>query len=77
MNIGNRPTVDGKSLTIEVHFLDFDGNLYDKNLNISILTRIRDEQKFESVEILKNQLEKDREFAVLYLGKITILPKNH
>ena len=60
MNIGNRPTVDGKNQTIEVHFFDFDDDIYDQNLTVEVLDFLRDEQKFESVEHLKNQLEKDK-----------------
>ena len=60
MNIGNRPTVDGKNQTIEVHFFDFDDDIYDQDLTVEVLDFLRDEQKFESVEHLKNQLEKDK-----------------
>lgn len=66
MNIGFRPTVDGTSLSIEVHFFDFSETIYGKNLQISVLEKIRDEQKFASVEALKNQLEQDKIFAVNY-----------
>lgn len=65
MNIGYRPTVDGTSLTIEVHILDFDRDIYHSTLHISILKRIRDEKKFSGLEELKKQLEKDREEAYL------------
>ncbi|MEN8185683.1 MAG: bifunctional riboflavin kinase/FAD synthetase [Bacteroidota bacterium] len=63
MNIGFRPTVDGKHKTIEVHLLDFNGNLYDEELQIEILKRLREEQKFESVEALTLQIKKDEEKA--------------
>ncbi len=66
MNIGNKPTVKGEKLSLEVHFFNFDKNLYDKNLTISFLKRIRDEQKFDSIDELKNQLEKDRDFSLNY-----------
>lgn len=69
MNIGYKPTVNGEKLSLEVHFFDFDKNLYDKNITISFLKRIRDEQKFDSIEDLKNQLEKDKDFSLAYLNK--------
>lgn len=67
MNIGVNPTVNGENLSIEVHFLDFDADLYDEKITISILDRIRDEQKFESVVLLKLQLEKDKNTALSYI----------
>lgn len=59
MNIGNRPTVDGTHQTIEVHVLDFNADLYGKNITINLLKRLRDEQKFESVNQLFEQIKKD------------------
>lgn len=59
MNIGHNPTVDNKKLSIEVHFLDLDKDLYGKVLKINILKYIRDEQKFSSIEALKEQLHED------------------
>lgn len=59
MNIGNRPTVNGNSQTIEVHFFDFNQNLYGKELTIELLYFLREEQKFNSVEDLVVQLKKD------------------
>ena len=59
MNIGFNPTVDGKKLTVEINFFDFEGDLYGDFLQIEILQRIRDEQKFESLQNLKNQLNND------------------
>lgn len=60
MNIGNRPTVDGTLQTIEVHFLDFDQNLYNQNISVSLLKRLRSEQKFPSLDALKTQLHHDK-----------------
>lgn len=59
LNIGNRPTIDGKQQTIEVHFFNFDKNIYEENIQIELLKFIRDEEKFESIEALKNQLIED------------------
>lgn len=60
MNIGVNPTVNGKYQSIEIHFFDFDEDLYDEKIQIDIHKRLRDEKKFESVDALKNQLEKDK-----------------
>ena len=60
MNIGFNPTVDGQKQTIEIHYFDFNADLYNQKISVSILQRIRSEQKFESVEHLKEQLEKDK-----------------
>ena len=70
MNIGVNPTVNGENLSIEVHFLDFDADLYDEKITISIIDRIRDEQKFESVALLKLQLEKDKNTALSYISAL-------
>lgn len=64
MNIGHRPTLDnGPQKSLEVHLLDFDGNLYDTDMQIEFLEYVRDEQKFDSVEELKRQLMHDEEFC--------------
>ncbi|WP_297706922.1 bifunctional riboflavin kinase/FAD synthetase [uncultured Eudoraea sp.] len=61
MNIGFNPTVDGSSKSIEIHFFDFKADLYDQNIQVDIIERIRDEHKFNSLEELKAQLLKDKE----------------
>lgn len=66
MNIGNQPTVNGNSKRIEVHVLNFSDDLYDQNVTVCILDFIREEKKFDSLENLKSQLEKDKEFAFSY-----------
>ncbi|GAA3644638.1 bifunctional riboflavin kinase/FAD synthetase [Flavivirga jejuensis] len=68
MNIGMNPTVNGKKETIEVHFFNFDTDIYDKTIQIELLNRIRDEEKFESVEALKIQLKKDKQMALTYIA---------
>lgn len=67
MNIGNRPTVDGTSLSIEVHLLDFDATLYDFEISVYLLDFIRDEQKFENLEALTSQIEDDKKKAIQFL----------
>lgn len=66
MNIGNNPTVNGTLQSIEIHLLNFNKDIYHKNISIKILKRIRDEHKFESLEALKNQLKEDQFNAVTY-----------
>ncbi|MFG6685096.1 bifunctional riboflavin kinase/FAD synthetase [Mariniflexile sp. HNIBRBA6329] len=67
MNIGFNPTVEGQVETIEVHFFNFNRNIYNKTIQIDLLHRLRDEQKFESVEALKEQLLKDKEVSLSYI----------
>ncbi|WP_136466931.1 bifunctional riboflavin kinase/FAD synthetase [Flagellimonas onchidii] len=69
MNIGFNPTVSGKEKSIEVNFFDFEGNLYDKKLQVSLLHRIRDEHKFDSIEELQEQLKQDRVQSLLLISK--------
>ena len=70
MNIGFNPTVQGKKRTIEVHFFDFDSDIYDRHIRVAILQRIRSEEKFESVEFLKIQLGKDKDFSIQYIQNL-------
>ena len=63
LNIGNRLTVYGKDLRIEVHLFGFEGNLYNKRLEIKFLHYLRADQKFDSLEALKEQLHKDADHA--------------
>ena len=67
MNIGNRPTVDGNHQTIEVHFFDFEQDLYGQNLTIELIYFLRNEQKFESIDALINQLKEDQKNSENYL----------
>lgn len=69
MNIGYNPTVDGKEKTIEVHFFDFDEDLYEKPVRVSLLHRLRDETRFDSLDELKQQLRKDKERSLAYIAK--------
>ena len=61
MNIGTRPTFNGKAMSMEVNIFHFDGDLYDKPLAVSFIAKIRDERRFGSLEALAHQLEQDRE----------------
>lgn len=60
MNVGKRPTFDEK-LSLEVHIIDFNENLYNKTLKINFIKRLRDEVKFPSENELIEQLKKDKE----------------
>jgi riboflavin kinase/FMN adenylyltransferase len=70
MNIGYNPTVAGENLSIEVHYFDFDKYIYDQKIAVSILQHLRPEQKFGSVDLLKEQLNKDRQTALDYISKL-------
>ena len=70
MNIGFNPTVNGQNRSIEVHYFDFDADLYSKEIRVSILHRIRSEQKFPTFDLLKAQLEQDKQTAITYLNHL-------
>lgn len=67
MNIGSRPTVSGTHVTVEVHLLDWTGDLYGRTLTVSLEKFIRPEQKFPSLEALKAQIQEDCEAARRHL----------
>lgn len=59
-NLGVRPTIAGvPKLSLEVHILDFDGDLYDRHVHVEFLHKIRDEMKFDGLEALKAQIAQD------------------
>ena len=58
-NIGTRPTVDGQGVTVESYLLDFNGDLYGKNITVAFYEFLRPEQKFSSLEELKTQIAAD------------------
>lgn len=67
LNIGVRPTVDHSpepKQTIEVHVIDWSGDIYGKELNLSFISRLRGEMRFDSLEELRKRLESDREEAL-------------
>ena len=70
MNIGTNPTVDGKRLSIEVYYLNHNSNLYGQKIKVSLVDFIRDEKKFKSVDLLRQQLEKDVATAIAFIDKI-------
>lgn len=64
MNIGVRPTVGGLGRVIEVHLLDYKGDLYGRTLRVHLEAYLRPEQKFDGLDALKTQLERDRVNAI-------------
>jgi riboflavin kinase/FMN adenylyltransferase len=70
LNIGTRPTFDDGEInrSIEVHIIDFTGNLYHQNIKLYFYKRIRDEFKFNSIEELVNQLANDKASVIEYFN---------
>ncbi|MGK4566778.1 bifunctional riboflavin kinase/FAD synthetase [Flavobacterium sp. 3HN19-14] len=69
MSIGTNPTVGGESETIEINYFDLDEDLYGRTISVSILSRIRDEEKFNSIEALKEQLHRDKIISLEFIKK--------
>jgi riboflavin kinase/FMN adenylyltransferase len=67
-NIGLKPTVGGKVRTIETHILGFDEDIYGLPIHLHFRGRIRDEIKFPSLDVLRSQLEKDRDAVKQYIN---------
>lgn len=61
--IGNRPTIPGAGRCVEVHLLDFEGDLYGQELQVRFLGRLRAEERFDSLDLLKRQMDIDVETA--------------
>lgn len=70
MNIGSNPTVDGKTRSIEVHFFDFNEDIYNSELKIEFLKRLRSEEKFKNLDALKIQLKKDMKNASTFINAL-------
>jgi riboflavin kinase/FMN adenylyltransferase len=70
MNIGFNPTVNGQKQTIEVNLFDFDTDIYGKKIEVSLLQYLRDEQKFGSIDLLKAQLNQDKQNALFFVSKL-------
>ena len=62
-NIGNNPTVNGVKITVETYILDFDFDIYGKDIKVFFIKRIRDMHKFKDINALKEQLEIDKNYA--------------
>jgi riboflavin kinase / FMN adenylyltransferase len=59
MNIGTRPTINGKNVSVEIHLLNWEGDLYDQILTVKLVNFLRPEQKFSSLDDLKKQIKLD------------------
>jgi riboflavin kinase/FMN adenylyltransferase len=70
MNIGHNPTVGENNKTIEVHYFDVNEELYYKIITVAFLKFIRTEEKFDTIDALKIQLNKDREFSKNYINDL-------
>lgn len=70
MNIGVKPTLGNNEKSIEVHILNFSKDIYNQSLSVSIFKKIREEQKFQSLNELKNQLEKDKQTTISFFEKL-------
>lgn len=66
MNIGVKPTLGENLLSIEVHLLQFSEDIYGQKIQVNVIERLREEQKFESFEALKSQLEIDKKNTIQY-----------
>ena len=69
MNIGVNPTFQTNKESIEIHFFDFNKIIYNKTIQVDLIARLREEQKFDSVEALKEQLQKDKVATRRYLAE--------
>ena len=58
-NVGRRPTFDGEGITVEAHLFDFDGDLYGKVLRVAFIDSLRPELKFDGIDAIRAQIEKD------------------
>jgi len=74
MYIGNRPTFDGRDTSLEVFIMNFSGNLYQQQLLVSFVKRMRDDIRFDSLDELRLQLERDRQAVeALFNNEQTII----
>ncbi|MTH17120.1 bifunctional riboflavin kinase/FAD synthetase [Flavobacterium sp. LC2016-01] len=70
MNIGFNPTVSGEKQTIEVNLFDFNEDIYGKQIEVSLLQYLREEQKFGSVDLLKEQLNQDKVNSLAFVNQL-------
>jgi len=68
MSIGVRPTVDGKNRTIEMNIFDFDENIYGRIIKVFVCAYLRPEEKFNSLDELKAQIDIDKQNSLQYFG---------
>lgn len=75
-NLGRRPAVGGKEPLLEVHFLDFDGDLYGQRLEVQFVAKLRDERGFERIGDLVEQMKRDEQAARNVLAAAPLPPKD-
>jgi riboflavin kinase / FMN adenylyltransferase len=68
-SVGTRPTVGGTRTLLEVHLLDFNRDIYGAHVTVNFLQRLRDEQRFKSLDELKRWIERDIADSRLFFGK--------
>ena len=73
-NIGTKPTFGGSAVTVEVHLLDWSGDLYAEEVRVEFLERLRAERRFASVSELTAQIQRDVEEARVVLARTSALP---
>jgi riboflavin kinase/FMN adenylyltransferase len=72
-NIGTRPTVDHSGRTvIETHIFDLDADLYGSSIRVGFVQRLRDERAFESVDLLRAQIDADCRRARVLFGRLSL-----
>lgn len=69
-NVGIRPTVGGTRSLLEVHLFDFNREIYGKHVSVEFCKKLRDEKRFENLDLLKAQIWKDAEQARDYFNKV-------
>ena len=67
-SLGMRPTVDGREMLLEAHLFDFNGDLYGRHLTVEFVRKLRDEEKFASLDDLTRQMHRDAAAARALLG---------
>ena len=71
MNLGSQPTIDPiLPSAVEVHLIDKDINLYDQDLSVEPIEKLRSQIKFQNISELSNQITKDREIALKILSNL-------
>ena len=73
---GTRPTLNMQEMTIEIHILDYDKNIYNEQIYFQILHKIRDEIKFDTPELLIQQLHHDKEIVYNFFSNFPLIT-NH
>ena len=72
-SIGTRPTVNGDAVILEVYILNFSEQIYRRCVDVEILHKIRDEEKYDSLDALREQIRQDIEDAISYFENNEIL----